>query len=914
MKLLLWILAGAAAGWMGEVPGLLAGALLGGLVGSLQLRQDRIDQQEKRLSALETEIVALRRQLRQGMAQPQSALAPPPLPPQPANAPAPAAAEETLHFDLDLPVATNEATPIAPVPVPPATTRPAPAGADSSFDLDALHERFRAWLFGGNLMVRAGLLVLFFGLAFLARYATENFQLSPALRLGGIAGVGLVLAAVGWRLRERRRGYALSLQGGGIAVLYLVSFAALRLYGLLEAGQALALMVALVAVSAWLALRQDAPVLAIIGSAGGFAAPILTSTGAGNHVQLFGYYALLNAGILLLAWRRAWRGLNLTGALFTFGIGLAWGFHYYQPAHFGSVEPFLLLFWLMYLAAALAYSWRHAPRVDTLLLFAVPAVAFGLQAALVHDMRYGLAWSAAAAGALYLLLAASLHRLGRSELGPLRDALFALGIAFATLAIPLAVSGHWSAAAWALEGAALWWVGLRQRRWLASAAGLLLQLGAGLMFAETLSHGSELRALPLLNSAWLGSSLIAAAGLLSAWFAHRETQRCPPAVALGLLGWALLWWLAGGWAEIDAHLYTGLRPAAQLLFFAATAATATWAACRLDWRGLRLAGLLPLAGMVLNLLQAWSYGVPPSEHLGWLAWPLALTAHYHALRGLERGPLPMPLLGHLHGAGLVLVAVALARDLGLRLQAPELGEAWALAALALPAALLLGLLIHLSRGQRWPMPQWRAAYLISAGAPLAAGLALWSLTLQLLSAGDPAPLPYLPLLNPLELALAAALGAIALWLRTLRRQDLAAATVLDRLRWLLAALAFVVANGVLLRAMHQLGGLPWEPLALLADSRSQTGLSLFWALLGLSLMLLANRRASRLPWLAGAGLMAAVVAKLFLVDMAASGTLERIVAFIGAGVVLLVVGYFSPLPPREGEKAGGKAADGTPPA
>ena len=50
-------------------------------------------------------------------------------------------------------------------------------------------------------------------------------------------------------------------------------------------------------------------------------------------------------------------------------------------------------------------------------------------------------------------------------------------------------------------------------------------------------------------------------------------------------------------------------------------------------------------------------------------------------------------------------------------------------------------------------------------------------------------------------------------------------------------------------------------------------------------------------WIAGATLMGAVVLKLFLVDLGNSGTLERIVSFLGVGLLLLVVGYFAPVPP-----------------
>jgi hypothetical protein len=48
----------------------------------------------------------------------------------------------------------------------------------------------------------------------------------------------------------------------------------------------------------------------------------------------------------------------------------------------------------------------------------------------------------------------------------------------------------------------------------------------------------------------------------------------------------------------------------------------------------------------------------------------------------------------------------------------------------------------------------------------------------------------------------------------------------------------------------------------------------------------------------GAALLAAVVAKLFLVDLSALSGLPRVVAFLGVGLLLLVIGFVSPLPPR----------------
>ena len=39
--------------------------------------------------------------------------------------------------------------------------------------------------------------------------------------------------------------------------------------------------------------------------------------------------------------------------------------------------------------------------------------------------------------------------------------------------------------------------------------------------------------------------------------------------------------------------------------------------------------------------------------------------------------------------------------------------------------------------------------------------------------------------------------------------------------------------------------------------------------------------------------------KLLLVDLSGTGTVTRIVSFIGVGVLMLVIGYVAPLPAKE---------------
>jgi len=121
-------------------------------------------------------------------------------------------------------------------------------------------------------------------------------------RLSAVASFGIGLLLFGWRVRERKASYAMTLQGGAIGILFLTVFAAARHYHLVPMGFAFAVMSGLVLLAAVLAIAQNAAALAVFGSVGGFLAPMLTSTGKGSHVALFSYYVLLNLGIFDTAW------------------------------------------------------------------------------------------------------------------------------------------------------------------------------------------------------------------------------------------------------------------------------------------------------------------------------------------------------------------------------------------------------------------------------------------------------------------------------------------------------------------------------------------------------------------------------------------------------------------------------------
>lgn len=525
-----------------------------------------------------------------GPAEPPPLFSPPPAPapPKPPEpAPAPASAPQP-----------------APPPVP-RPVRPAPQWLLTA----------KKWLFGGNLVAKLGLLILFIGVSFLLKYTAARVSVPIEFRLAGIVLADVALLAWGWRIRLSRPAISLPVQGAALAVLMMVTFGAFRLYHLIPGGLAFGLLFVLTVFTCALAVLQNAMWLAIFGITGGFAAPILASSGGGSHIGLFSYYALLNAGVFALALLRSWRPLNLLGFAFTFAIGTSWGVLSYSSEHYLSVQLFLLLFFAFYVFIPLAYARRQAVKlkdyVDGTLIFGTPMLGFGLQASLMRGVEFGMAYSALALGLFYLCLATPLRR-RREKYALLSDSFLALGIVFGTLAIPFALDGRWTSAAWALEGAGIVWIGLRQKQKLAWMFGLLVQFGAWLSFIGTVSGLSPVAALE--SNLWLGFVLLAVTAFLMATRFRRQDTDSTGITALAsvFLAGATVWLLAGAWTEIflrtDGALQADLLVASAL----STATGLYFIAKRMAWSlagGLALAAQLVAGLMMLeHAPQAWFSG------------------------------------------------------------------------------------------------------------------------------------------------------------------------------------------------------------------------------------------------------------------------------------------------------------------
>ncbi|MEP7101610.1 MAG: DUF2339 domain-containing protein [Burkholderiales bacterium] len=1094
-------------------------------------------------------------------------------------------AEPAMQVLLDDEPAAPEPE-LATLPPPPPRKPPPPPRPPARPLRDRLPAPLAQLIFGGNMLVKLGVLILFLGLAFLLRYTAERVTVPIELRYAGVALAGAALLALGWLLRRKRSSYALILQGAGIGVFYLTTLAAMKLHALLPPSAGFGFLFAVAVLSALLAVLQNAPVLAIVAALEGFAAPVLASTGSNQPVALFSYLLVLDLGIFVVAWFRAWRLLNLIGLVGTFTLAAGWAQRWYTDDQYAIAQPYLIAFFLLFaligllfarrtlfdapadanlsLAARAGATLKRVGRVDSSLVFGAPMAAFGLQYLLMRPWEFGAAFSALALGAFYLGLGRFVFSTQPRGLALLAEAYAIVGVIFATLAIPLALEGQWTGAAWAIEAAGMYWLGIRQQRpyarafafvlvigaivqllrkvtvndlvdgiatpllhgsligpllmaagvfaiwalqrrarldigrnweaiagtalpwigmgalmllpwqtltpmWAAAATALMalvafglaqrfglaplkgvaqaMQVLAVLAFIATLRPGAEGAA--ALAAGWQGTlaaALIALSVLASAAWSMREAHRAAlatgvqpvwsiaqiagtlggvallhlamlfgvdlaqaaiiwpftaaivlwlalrlshaplailagvlhasaavlfivtidaadaaraafanlgfwtplalglsalvaadwlrsearhaglapavpapqrwvnawcrqPAVLWASLVWGLLWWLVATTGESTRVL--ALRelsiyaPAAIVGIVLITSIVASLIAARRDWSQLGQATLATLAGFIAAALIGVGIGVSdnrydaiyqPAVALGWLAWPLALVWHLRLLRAQQRWLAPA-LLAPLHVVGLWFFMLLAAREC--QWQFARFGDTWAswpLLGWVLVPVLVLWALRSRALLQRWPLTEQRRAYLEFALAPVAACLLVWVWVTNLLCAGDAAPLPHVPLLNPLELAHALVLIALLLWWKALPESSPLRVPA-PVARGIAAVTGWALLTGIVLRACHHYADVPWDVDALFASRLTQAALSITWAICGVLAMVLGHKRVSRAVWVGGAVLIGIVVVKLFLVELSDTGGLFRIVSFVGVGVLLLVVGYFAPVPP-----------------
>src|SRR5262245_3476255 len=296
-----------------------AGPILG-LVALFKARA--VERQLRRLDELEMTVTRQAAMLaRRATLEPVAAT--PPAAPQPSDAAAPPAPRPVAAGPAPSPVAPSPpASPPREIPVPPAPrvsastpvseppsrpprppaaavppAPPMPPSPPVKIDWERWIGIRGAALLGAVALGLAGL--LFF------KYSIDRGLITPTMRVvfGTLVGLACVSGSE-WLRRRGHRHLAEGLSGAGGVILYGAFWAAHILYELIRMPAAFGLMILVTAACCVLAVRHAAFVVAVLGLIGGFATPLLLSSGSDRPIGLFGYVLLLDLALLAVGHKK----------------------------------------------------------------------------------------------------------------------------------------------------------------------------------------------------------------------------------------------------------------------------------------------------------------------------------------------------------------------------------------------------------------------------------------------------------------------------------------------------------------------------------------------------------------------------------------------------------------------------------
>ena len=316
---------------------------------------------------------------------------------------------------------------------------------------------------GGNLLNKVGMAAIILGMAYFLKYAIDNEWIGEAGRVmvGVLTGLGFV--AWGESLhRKEMRGYAVTILGGGVAILYFSIFAAFSFYHLLDQIPALLLMVLITAATVVMSVRYDSTTIAIFATVGGFLTPVLLSTGKDNQNGLFTYILLLDLGVLTLAYFKNWRVLNLLAFFLTQLIFVGWNLNFYNSTKLWRTEFWLTGFFLLFAVMSFLYNITHQQKTTfrDLSLITLNGACYFLWTYGLLESRYSdyLGFYAVLMAAVYVALGLVAYRRAQTD-SYLFLVFLGLGLTCLTVAIPIQLKQNWITVGWSVEAAVLTWVG-----------------------------------------------------------------------------------------------------------------------------------------------------------------------------------------------------------------------------------------------------------------------------------------------------------------------------------------------------------------------------------------------------------------------------------------------------------------------
>ena len=338
---------------------------------------------------------------------------------------------------------------------------------------------------GENLVNKIGIAILVLAIGFFVKYAIDQNWIGAIGRVAIGILCGGILIGIAHKMQSNYKSFSSVLAGGGIAVFYFTITLAhhqFKLFGA-ENGQTIAFVIMLVITTfaVILSILYDKQELAVVALIGGFVAPFLVSNGSGNYVSLFIYLIVLNSGLLVIAYKKGWRLLNLLSFIFTIILFGSWliALPYDAPTgRYANGFLFAVIFYLLFFAINIAYNVSEKKKFiasDFGILLANTALFFGAGIYCLNKMeatQYNGLFSGSM-GLFNLIASYFLFRKQKMD-NNILYLLIGITLTFISITAPLQLDGNYITLFWASEAVLLFWLYTKSKIKIIQYASLLV--------------------------------------------------------------------------------------------------------------------------------------------------------------------------------------------------------------------------------------------------------------------------------------------------------------------------------------------------------------------------------------------------------------------------------------------------------
>lgn len=743
-------------------------------------------------------------------------------------------------------------------------------------------QQIKIWVLTGNPVLKIAILILVIGIILLLRFATENWQLSLSLKLTLVSLSSLVVVGVGYALQAKNRSFSLALEGLGLAGLFLTLFFAyynLVIPSLIMASGAFIIVMAL---TLYLSLKQQSVELALMAMMIAYVAPFTLPVRNATATELLSYYLVINIAVAILSTLRPWKFLNQIAFLMTALVGGGYAFIYGDVTQRSNLTLLVLIHTLVFIWLGFRFSQLLAkedlkkfqlnPILDIGLIFGAPIVGY----LYLYLMYFNEMLWQAGLSLVFATIFAVLYRIAiTNKVVPwIAQSYLSLVQIFLVLIPPILLPEYWSIVGWAVEGVLIFMYALYKNtnisRYL--SMGLLVVAGVSSLF-YLIKYSDVPNTLY-----WILATCYFVVVFMSNFHLQFQKQLSAFDVAflsvLMLAGTILILLLFQD--QYHGALTTVYSLVSSLIIYVILNELLQRREVSWGWLLPKWIGLVPIHIFAFILVFS-------RTHDGVIHWESSAEQGYVLLSGLLLTSLWLrPLLGVRAEKEWVSFGILSSLAFASLTLIPHFPY---MSVVILPLIFCFWCYWRVSNSD-WKM-FWQARTTLAL-------MMTWIITSQLF-ATQIFKFYFMPILNPFDLVSIAMLIGF-MWMLSLQVK-----VGLDRgIASVMAVLGLLwLSSYIVLRALHMYLNTPINDLSVWSNSTIQLSFTLLWVVLAFITMSIATRKKMRALWILGGSILFIVTLKLVLLDLSHIGTLTRVISFLGAGFIMLIIAYIAPIPTEQ---------------